>query len=118
MTAVDPMPEINKEIVERVPGARFIQATIGERDGNYTARLRQCELNLHFNFSVFKKNFSFCNKKNNAKKGFCIFWTIKKELLFFSESQIRNSNGQSLWSDRLLAKTQQRQSHRFVDYGH
>ena len=46
MTAVDPMPEINKEIVERVPNARFIEATIGERDGNYTASLRQCKLNF------------------------------------------------------------------------
>jgi hypothetical protein len=43
MTAVDPTPEINKEIVERVPNARFIEATIGAHDGNYTASLRQCK---------------------------------------------------------------------------
>jgi hypothetical protein len=29
-----------------VPNARFIEATIGERDGNYTASLRQCKLNF------------------------------------------------------------------------
>jgi hypothetical protein len=37
--AVDPMSEVNKQLVEEVKGARFIQATIGANDGNYTARL-------------------------------------------------------------------------------
>jgi trans-aconitate methyltransferase len=43
MTAVDPMSDVNKQIVERVPNSRFIEATIGAHDGNYTARLRQCK---------------------------------------------------------------------------
>lgn len=41
-TAVDPMTEINKEMVERVPNARFFNATIGASDGKYSASLRQC----------------------------------------------------------------------------
>lgn len=41
MTAVDPVSTINKQIVERIPNARFIEATIGDEDGIYMARLKK-----------------------------------------------------------------------------
>jgi hypothetical protein len=39
MTAVDPLSDVNKQLVEAIPNARFIEATVGAEDGNYTARL-------------------------------------------------------------------------------
>ncbi|KAI6233262.1 hypothetical protein M3Y99_00938300 [Aphelenchoides fujianensis] len=63
-TAVDPEEHPNRELVERVPNARFVPATVGAESGAYFARIRDdekdrlptvCQINLelHANSRVF-----------------------------------------------------------------
>jgi trans-aconitate methyltransferase len=41
LTAVDPISEINKELVEQIPNARFFQAAISSKDEKHNAHIKQ-----------------------------------------------------------------------------
>ncbi|KAI6200833.1 hypothetical protein M3Y96_00776400 [Aphelenchoides besseyi] len=66
-TAVDPVVQINRDIVERVPNARFLKATIGAENGFFLARIRGHDKAYHTQEANHSGFTSFIQRHNGER---------------------------------------------------